>query len=102
MGEECSAYKYQHDNGGKTKVETCADPEGVTGGPDPPLKDHKNIGFLSNTGPDSLKITKLPSQHSMLVHNRHDSDTPFQWHFADAPMMARSKCYVDRLSPHQL
>ena len=28
-----------------------------------PLKNHKNIkniGFLSNTGPDPLKITKLP------------------------------------------
>ena len=32
----------------------------------PPLENHKNIGFLSNTGPDHLKITKLPSQHSML------------------------------------
>ena len=30
-----------------------------------PLINHKNIGFLSNTGPDPLKITKLPSQHSM-------------------------------------
>ena len=28
-----------------------------------PLKNHKDIGFLSNTGPDLLKITKLPSQH---------------------------------------
>ena len=26
----------------------------------PLLKNHKNIGFLSNTGPDPLKITKLP------------------------------------------
>ena len=38
---------------------TCADPEGVTRGPDPtpppPLKNHKNIGFLSNSGPDPLK-----------------------------------------------
>ena len=25
-----------------------------TGGPDPP-ENHKNIGFLSNTGPDPLK-----------------------------------------------
>ena len=31
---------------------TCADPEG-TGGPDPiPLKNYKNIGFLSNIRPD--------------------------------------------------
>ena len=36
---------------------TCPDPEGWTGGPDPPpppppppLKNHKNIGFSSNTG----------------------------------------------------
>ena len=36
---------------------------GGTGGPDPPPpENHKNIGFLSNTGPNSLKITKLPSQ----------------------------------------
>ena len=31
----------------------------------PTLKNHKIIGFLSNTGPDPLKITKLQSQHSM-------------------------------------
>ena len=29
------------------------------GGPDPPLKNHKNIGFLSNTGTDPLKFSKL-------------------------------------------
>ena len=29
---------------------------GGTGGPDPPpLKNHKNIGFSSNIGPDPLK-----------------------------------------------
>ena len=37
-------------------------------GSGPPLKNHKNIGFLSNTGPDPLKITKISSQHSMLGH----------------------------------
>ena len=36
----------------------------------PPLENYKNIGFLSNTGLDPLKITKLPSQHSMLGHHR--------------------------------
>ena len=41
---------------------------GGTGGPYPPLKNHKTVGFLSNTGPDPLKITKLPSQHPMLGH----------------------------------
>ena len=27
----------------------------------PPLKNHKNIGFLGNTGPEPLKNLKLPS-----------------------------------------
>ena len=27
-----------------------------------PLKNHKNILFLSNTGPNPVKITKLPNQ----------------------------------------
>ena len=28
-----------------------------------PLKIYRKIGFLSNAGPDPLKITKLPGQH---------------------------------------
>ena len=40
---------------------SCADPEGGDRGPGPPLlENNKNIGLLSNTGPDPLKITKLP------------------------------------------
>ena len=31
---------------------------GGTGGPDPPPENHKNIGFLCNTGPDPLKFHK--------------------------------------------
>ena len=54
-----------------------------------PLKNHKNIGFPSSTGPDPLKITKLPSQYSMLGHHRHASETPFKWRFAGWQMMAR-------------
>ena len=42
-----------------------------------PLKNNKNIGFPSNIGPDPLKITKLPSQHSMLGHHRPGSQMPF-------------------------
>ena len=47
-----------------------------TGGPDP-LINHKNIVLLRNTGPDPLKVTKLPKQYSMLGHHRHASETPF-------------------------
>ena len=43
---------------------------GETGGPDPPQKNHKNIEFLSNTGPDPLKFSNLPSQQSTLGHHR--------------------------------
>ena len=54
----------------------------------PSLKSHKNIGFPRNTGPDPLKITKLPSQHSMLGHHWHASETPFKWRFTCGPMMS--------------
>ena len=67
-----------------------------------PLKKYKNIEFLSNAGLDPLKITKLPSQLSMLGHNRHTSETPFKWRFAGGPMMARLFWYLDPPSPHQL
>ena len=54
---------------------TCADPEGDRGS-GPPEKS-QNIGFSSNNGPDPLKIAMLPSQHSMLGHHQHASETPF-------------------------
>ena len=38
----------------KDYCDTCADTEAGTGGQDP-LKNHKNMGFLSNTDPDPLK-----------------------------------------------
>ena len=43
-----------------------------------PLKNHKNIEFLSNTGPDPQEFSKLPSQHSTLGHHRNASETPFK------------------------
>ena len=46
-------------------------------GSGPPLKNHKNKGFSSNTGPDPLKKWQLPSQHSMLGRHLHASETPF-------------------------
>ena len=40
-------------------------------GSGPPLKNHKNIGFLSNAGPDPLKS----SQHLILCTHRPASET---------------------------
>ena len=52
------------------KPVSCADPEIGTGGPD--LKNQKNIGFLSNTGPDPLKNHKA-ARPAMLSNYRHVS-----------------------------
>ena len=77
---------------------SCADPGGGGGGgggdrgSGPPGKLQKyrvSLNFLSNTGPDPLKITKLPIQHSILGHHRPASETPFKWRFAGGPLMAR-------------
>ena len=51
---------------------------GDRGSGPPPLKNHKNIQLLSNTGPDPLEFSKLPSQHSTSGHHRHASETPFK------------------------
>ena len=71
-----------------------ADPEGLGAGVRIPLTPEKspNIGFLSNIGPDPLKITKLPSQHSMLGHHPRAG-------FAGGPMMALLQWYLDPPSP---
>ena len=65
----------------------------------PPLKNYKFIGFPSNTGPDPLKITKLPSQHSMMDHYWPASETPFQWRFAGRPIIAGFWWSLGPLSP---
>ena len=82
---------------------SCADPEYVcvcvgggggqgsctpTSSPPHPLKDHKIKGFLAILVRIHRKITKLPSQHSMLGHHPHASETSFKWHFTGRPMMA--------------
>ena len=82
---------------------SCAEPEVRTGGPDTllPLKNHKNIGFLSNTGLDPLKLTELPRKHSILGNHRQARETPCKWCFAGGPMMARLY-YLDPPFPLQL
>ena len=69
-----------------------------------PMKHQKNIGFLSNTGSDPMKllIAKLSSQHLMLGPHWHCSETLFKWRFAGVPMIVRLQWYADPLSPHQL
>ena len=59
-----------------------------------PLENHKTVGFRRNTGPDPLKITKLPSQHSVfsfsvLGPHRTASEMPFKWRFAGGQMVPR-------------
>ena len=47
-----------------TRLISCADTEGGRGGgrgPDPLLKNYKNIRFLSNTGPYPLKTQSYQS-----------------------------------------
>ena len=53
-----------------------------------PLKIIKNRGSW-HTGPVPFKISKLPSQHSMLGHQRHANEAPFKWCFAGGPMIGR-------------
>ena len=79
--------------GSTFQYSACADPEGGggAGGLGPPLKNHKNIGSPSNTGPDPFKITKLPSQHSMFGHHRHAEQNAilmaFRWWADDGPIL---------------
>ena len=64
-----------------------------TGGPTtpPPLKNHKNIGFLSNTGPDPLKNhkdTKLAfNVGQSSAHQRNAIQIAFCWRADDGPFI---------------
>ena len=55
----------------------CGSRGGRGRGPYPPLKNHKNIGFLSNTGPDPLKNHKAIKPALNVEPTSHDSETPF-------------------------
>ena len=50
----------------------CGSRGGGAGGPDPLSRKSQNIVFLA-----ILVLVKLPSQLSILGHNRHASETPF-------------------------
>ena len=70
-------------------VLTCPDPEGGQG-VRTPLKNHKNIGFLSSTGPDPLKNHKAtkPAFNVGSLWHQSARETPFKWRFAGGLMMA--------------
>ena len=63
---------------------TCLDQEGTEGSgragsrDHTLLKSHKNIGFLSNAGPDPLKNHKATKPDLMLGRHRPASETPFR------------------------
>ena len=66
---------------------------GGTGGPDlpPPLKNHKNIGFRSSTGPDPQKnheATK-PAFHNgpLSARQRNAIKISFLWRADDGPLI---------------
>ena len=74
---------------------------GGAGGPDrtpPPLKNHKYIGFLSNTGPDPLNNHSYPASIQFLAI----IGTLEKRHFAGGPMMALLLWFLEPPSPHQL
>ena len=83
---------------GVTHLRTCvcesADPEGGGGGrgSGPHLKNYKNIGYLSNTGQDPLKSTKLPKPAFNVGHQsarQRNAIYICKWRFAGEPMMVR-------------
>ena len=67
---------------------TFADPDGEQGvqtPPPPPMKNHQNIGFLSNTGQDPLKKHKAAKP----VFNVGLSTERQRWRFAEGHMITR-------------
>ena len=62
-----------------------------------PPENHKNIGYLKITGPDPLKITKLPSQHSMLGYHWHADDGPHKVVFGSRPSSTKNENTLDPL-----
>ena len=80
---------------------TCRGGQGVR----TPLKNHKNIGFLSNTGPDPLKNHKdtkpVLNVGPSLAHQRNANEMAFRWRVDDDPFKvifgssipSTKKCY---------
>ena len=78
---------------------TCADPAGEHGAPTPPppLKNHKNIGFLSNIGPDPEKSQSYQTSFQCL----DNIDTPAKRHFNGVSLTGPMMAHLDPLFLHQ-
>ena len=57
-------------------------------GSGPPLKNHKNIGFSSNTGPDPLKNREATKPAFNVGPSLACQGKAIKWHSAGGPMMA--------------
>ena len=61
--------------------------------PPPPMKNHKNIRFLRNTGEESPEKSQTFIVGPSSARQRNGiwlaSEMPFKWHFAGGLMMAR-------------
>ena len=73
-------------------VSPCSDPEGGQGVRTPlPLKNHKNIGFLCNTGPDPLKNHKTAKQAfnvgPSFARQRNTIEMAFRWRANDGRLL---------------
>ena len=69
------------------------DPEGMTGVLEP-LKNHKNMGFLRNTGPDLLPKNQ-PDQPGIRCWAIIGPPAKYHFRFAGGPRMTHFKCYLD-------
>ena len=58
-----------------------------------PLKNHKFIGFPSNTGLDPLKIRNATKPAFNEGHYQPASEMPFQWRFAGRLIVAHFWCF---------
>ena len=65
------------------------DPGGGGGGrgSGPPLKNHKNIGFLSNTGPDPLKNHKAAKPAFNVGQSSTRQRNAIRWRADDDPFI---------------
>ena len=75
---------------------------GEAEGPDP-LEIHKNIGFLCNTGRDTLKNNKAAKPAFNVdpssARQRNTISMAFRWRADDGPFIA---VYASSIPPHQL